>query len=112
MKKKFIIIDSIIILVIIIVVAMVIMEQRKPIPPAENVNTSTTNTANTNTADLSGEPVEYTESMGTVCPLGMKLLGKKGANPIGCTCPEGYEFESKIIGYSSGDTCYGEGSEC
>jgi len=56
-----------------------------------------------------GGVVEYDESYGKICPLGVKFLGKKGANPIGCTCPVGYSLENQIIG---GEQCYGPGSDC
>lgn len=55
------------------------------------------------------EPVEYDESFGTTCPLGIKFLGKARAKTIDCKCPEGYEMGSDIIGY---EQCYGEGTEC
>lgn len=61
------------------------------------------------TCASSSEPVEYDESFGVVCPLGVKFLGAKDAPNIECACPEGYEFDSEIIGYNQ---CYGEGSEC
>lgn len=70
------------------------------------------NTNSTDNSGISGEAVEYDESMGEVCPLGVKLLGAREANPIGCRCPEGYEMESQIIGYATDDSCYGEGTEC
>lgn len=72
------------------------------------VCTKIINNENTNTTDPD-EPVEYDESYGTTCPLGIKFLGKAFAPSIDCTCPEGYEFDSEIIGY---EQCYGEGTEC
>lgn len=55
------------------------------------------------------ELIEYNESFGKVCPLKVKFLGKKDANPIGCQCPQGFEMASNIIGY---EQCYGPGTEC
>lgn len=61
------------------------------------------------TCVYSSEPIEYDESFGAICPLGVKFLGAKDAPNIECACPEGYEFDSEIIGYNQ---CYGQGSEC
>lgn len=56
--------------------------------------------------------VEYDDSFGSTCPLGIKLMGSKTSPEIKCQCPTGYEMSSDIIGYDSGDSCYGPGTEC
>lgn len=56
--------------------------------------------------------VEYDDSFGSTCPVGIKLMGSKTSPEIKCQCPAGYEMSSGIIGYSSGDSCYGPGTEC
>ena len=58
------------------------------------------------------EPVEYQESYGLICPVGVELLGSKTAPEIKCQCPDGYEMDSDIIGYSTGDECYCACTEC
>lgn len=55
------------------------------------------------------EPVEYNESFGKICPLGIKFLGKAKTNLLGCKCPNGFEFDTQIIGY---EQCYGASTEC
>lgn len=97
-----IIIPLIIVLAAAIIIGFLYFKKDKQ-PPGNNINL--TGLSNT-------EPVEYNESYGTICPLGVKFLGEKGANPIGCQCPQGYELNSEIIGYSSGESCYGPGTEC
>lgn len=78
--------------------------------PGEKPNDNANDSENLNLSY--GEYVEYNESFGKTCPLGVKFLGAKDAPEIGCECPDGYEFESNIIGYSGGDSCYGAGTEC
>lgn len=56
--------------------------------------------------------VEYNDSVGSTCPVGIKFMGSKTSPEIKCQCPAGYEMESNIAGYSSGDSCYGPGTEC
>ena len=45
---------------------------------------------------------------GDVCDLD-KTYERSVTHQTGCECPEGYEFDSTIIGYGP---CYGAGSEC
>lgn len=56
------------------------------------------------------EPVEYNQSYGTVCPTYVKFLVNSSSKSIGCKCPNGFKFESEVIGYEQG--CAGPGSEC
>ena len=107
MTKKslwLLILIAVLVVVSIIAVAILIWPEQKP---NENINDADNilNLAN-------GEYVEYNESFGKTCPLGVKFLGAKDAPAIGCECPAGYEFDSDIIGYSTGESCYGEGTEC
>lgn len=95
--------------IIIVVIAIVAVGTIFYFNKQEQESNNNTNTAAKNTSVNENEPVEYNESYGTVCPLGVKFLGKKDANPIGCKCPDGYKFDSEIIGY---EQCYGPGTEC
>ncbi len=65
-----------------------------------------------NTNQITNEPIEYSDSFGSVCPVSVKFLGSKTAPEIKCQCPEGYTMDSTVIGYSTGDACYGSGTEC
>ena len=56
--------------------------------------------------------VEYNDSFGSTCPVGIKFIGSKTSPEIKCQCPIGYEMSSDIVGYASGDSCYGPGTEC
>lgn len=100
---------KLIILVIILAVAAIALGIVLSWPgekPNDNANDSENN------QNLYGEYVEYNESYGQICPPGVKFLGAKDAPEIDCECPAGYEFESDIIGYSTGESCYGAGTEC
>lgn len=48
------------------------------------------------------------DKVGTICELGKKYE-RSALKKDGCVCPDGYVFDSNIIGY---DQCMGEGSEC
>lgn len=108
-SKRLIIILAVIIILALGIIAFIYFF-RKSNPPPANLNSNTNNAASNTYSE--SEPVEYNESYGTICPLGTKFLGKKSAPAIDCTCPAGYEFDSNIIGYETGDNCYGPGTEC
>lgn len=59
-------------------------------------------------AVVDDERVYPGDEPGTTCELG-KTYERSGSHQTGCVCPEGYAFDSTIIGYGP---CYGAGSEC
>lgn len=105
MTKKLwlLILVTMLVMVAIIIGAILIWSRQKP---NESINDAG------NYLNVNEEYVEYNESFGTTCPVGTKFLGAKDAPAIDCKCPKGYEFESNIIGYSTGESCYGAGTEC
>ncbi len=59
------------------------------------------------------DPIIYTAAIhGTTCPLNTYFKGSRRSPEIGCSCPSGYEMDSKIIGGEAGDACYGPGTKC
>ncbi|MFA6475453.1 MAG: hypothetical protein WCV88_04640 [Patescibacteria group bacterium] len=58
------------------------------------------------------DPVPYDKSYGTICPVGLQFIASKDGATVDCQCPDGYTKDSIMIGSSSGDACYGPGTEC
>lgn len=71
-----------------------------------NTNTDTNSNVSPN------DPIPYDPSYGTTCPLGVKFLASKGGPTVDCECPDGYTKDSLMFGSSTGDACYGPGTEC
>ena len=103
--KKLIYFTIILVLFSIIMAVVVSLQLKNGLT---NINFDTN--ADVNSADSAYyEYVEYDESYGEICPIGVKFLGKKEAPTIDCVCSAGYEFDHQIIGY---EQCYGPGTEC
>lgn len=63
---------------------------------------------NTNVSSVSEDTVEYSETVGTTCPLNIRFRKSRTSPDIVCNCPEGYVFDQTMIG---GESCY-DGAEC
>lgn len=68
--------------------------------------------SNSTTSVSSNDPIPYDQFYGTVCPLGVKFLASKKSPTVDCDCPDGYTKDSTMFGSSTGDACYGPGTEC
>lgn len=67
---------------------------------------------NNSNVTTSNQPIEYTDAYGPICPVDIQFLSAKNSPTVDCQCSNGYTMNRTMIGSSTGDACYGPGTEC